>query len=748
MKKKSLKYDLLAPRPLQRNPWLLILVALVVAGALILPFLLSFNSGDVYAQLAETYRVGELANEDVIARDSFYYIDDDLTERNQNAEAKAVSPYFAYSLSNTLDMYALTDAFTSLLLSHGNAGPSDAVAGEARALLREHDIQHDSGIIERFLALDSQTQTNLLHISKEMISFLLNRGVYAATDINTISSEGYKTIQLENSVSQIYFETPTNVSIDKLVTSSSLDDAVMSFLGGLSDTLSSEHAILLIDTANLLVKENVLYDEIKTLQERQRAVDSVPPVMVDVQRGEYILQKDYVVTEKALKTLKAMAPHTLHYTFLQQMGRLMFALISTVVGISLFYSFLPPTRRRAQYFILLLIGILCTFGAIYGISRMTIPFNFPTVDPLLPVLFLPIFMSLVTSRRRLGVVTAYLLSSYAVLLPSSNILTFFFLMGQSCCCIYFIRFVSRRIDIIFQWFFSCLSCVFVAIICQILLGYPLNGLLLFGGQIINVTVAFILVTVILPIIEWVLNIPTSFRLEELASTDNPTLVRLSRYAQGTYTHSRIVADLAYSAAQTIGANALLAKVGALYHDIGKLDHPEYFIENQSGENKHDEIKPSLSAAIIKSHVKLGVEKGRDAKLPQEVLDIISEHHGNDIIAYFYHEALKQSAEYRHETVKEEDFAYANDPPATQEAAVVMLSDCVEAASRTLKKPTVPQIEKLIHRIIMEKIGHNQLSNSHLSLNDLEAIKKSFVQTLIGQYHSRIEYPDQEEADGK
>ena len=203
-------------------------------------------------------------------------------------------------------------------------------------------------------------------------------------------------------------------------------------------------------------------------------------------------------------------------------------------------------------------------------------------------------------------------------------------------------------------------------------------------------------------------------------------------------HAKNVSEMAYSACKAINANADLALVGGLYHDIGKAEHPEYFIENQSGKNAHDEINNTLSAAIIKSHVKLGVEKAKEAGLPQEVIDIISEHHGNDLIKYFYNEAVREAKE-RSLVVSEEDFRYNGRIPSTPESAVVMLADCSEAATRTLKNPNHQKYEKLISSIIMDKMNYKQLNNSRLTLNDLDKIKESFIHYLMGRDHQRIEY---------
>jgi len=242
----------------------------------------------------------------------------------------------------------------------------------------------------------------------------------------------------------------------------------------------------------------------------------------------------------------------------------------------------------------------------------------------------------------------------------------------------------------------------------------------------------------LPPLEHALNAVTPFRLMELSDLNAPILRKLFTTAPGTYTHSLMVANLAEQACQDIGANALLARVGAYYHDVGKMDNPDYFVENQTDHNRHDEINPRLSATIIRSHVKLGVEKASSLRLPKDVISIIGEHHGNSIISWFYNKATEKD-----ETVSSEDFSYPGSPPRSKESAIVMLADITEAAVRTLNKPTATKIEKFIQQLFDAKIQHGQLSASDLSFHELEIIKKSFVRVLAGYYHARIEYPKQQ-----
>jgi putative nucleotidyltransferase with HDIG domain len=283
---------------------------------------------------------------------------------------------------------------------------------------------------------------------------------------------------------------------------------------------------------------------------------------------------------------------------------------------------------------------------------------------------------------------------------------------------------------------NCFAVVVVLLIRQANISeYPA---LLFWAAL-NGIICGMLTLGFLPPLEHALNAVTPFRLMELSDLNAPILRKLFTTAPGTYTHSLMVANLAEQACQDIKANALLARVGAYYHDIGKMENPDYFVENQTDHNRHDEIAPRLSATIIRSHVKLGVEKANSLGLPKDVIAIIAEHHGNSIISWFYNKATEQEV-----TVNSEDFSYPGSPPRSKESAIVMLADITEAAVRTLNKPTASKIDKFVQQLFEAKIDHGQLCESDLSFRDLEIIKKSFVRVLAGYYHNRIEYPKQKE----
>jgi cyclic-di-AMP phosphodiesterase PgpH len=241
-------------------------------------------------------------------------------------------------------------------------------------------------------------------------------------------------------------------------------------------------------------------------------------------------------------------------------------------------------------------------------------------------------------------------------------------------------------------------------------------------------------------------ITSSVRLLELANPNRPLLRRLLMEAPGTYHHSILVGNLAEAAAESVGADALLVRVGALYHDIGKIKRPYFFIENQfSTENPHDKIAPTLSTLIITSHIKDGIEFAKEHKLPAPIKDIIEQHHADGLVTFFYHKAKEGE---RPETVNEADFRYEGPKPQTKEAALVCLADSVEAAVRSLKDPAPGQIPGLIRKIIKEKLNDGQLDECDLTFRDLSKIAESFDRVLGGIYHNRIEYPEITDLEGR
>jgi hypothetical protein len=258
--------------------------------------------------------------------------------------------------------------------------------------------------------------------------------------------------------------------------------------------------------------------------------------------------------------------------------------------------------------------------------------------------------------------------------------------------------------------------------------------------VLNGLAASIIVLGILPIFEYLFGTLTNISLLELADFHQPLLELLTQEALGTYHHSLIVGNLSETAAKAIGANALLSRVGAYYHDIGKLQKPEYFSENQyKTDNKHDTLSPAMSKLVIMNHVKEGLDLAKKHKLNPVLIDFIEQHHGNSLVYYFYRRALESPGE--DQEVKEEGFRYPGPKPNSKETAIVLLADSVEAAARAMKEPNSTKIEDLVHKVINNKFIDGQLDECELTLKDLEKISAVFVRLLCGIYHSRTSYPE-------
>jgi putative nucleotidyltransferase with HDIG domain len=249
----------------------------------------------------------------------------------------------------------------------------------------------------------------------------------------------------------------------------------------------------------------------------------------------------------------------------------------------------------------------------------------------------------------------------------------------------------------------------------------------------------LLISFILPMLESLFDVLTDIRLLELSNLSNPLLSQLALKAPGSYNHSILVGTLAEEGAKAIGANSLFCRVAAFYHDVGKITHPEYFVENQRGINPHDRLTPSMSSLIISSHVKDGIKLAREAGLPEQIIDIIPQHHGTRLMTFFYEKA-RNSDDPSLSGMKETDFRYPGPKPQTREAAIFMLADAVEAAARTVDEPTPNRLREVIRKVTNAIVLDGQLDSCDLTFVDLEKIQEAFLRLLLSIHHRRVEYP--------
>lgn len=704
---------------LQRSLWqpisiaLLCLVAMILA--LLVPLFFSKQSTLLTDDVKSRYIIGSLAESDVQASETFFYIDSEQTEAQHKAASASVLPRFRLSLvESTRILNTLEDTFSRLQEQH-----------------------------TAFASLNTEQQLTLRTLVFDVVQNYVRSGIFVGQHLEHIRQEGYEQLLLID-----MGQKQQTLSTSALYTTQNVGEHAEKSLSEAARMLHIPLPKELVSVVKDSLEANAFFDAVLTAADRSIALQQLEPVMVKVEKGSYILKKDHVITATDVSSLAAMRLVSASFSLSQLLGRALFIVVITASVLYVFHSIFSHNQRKNQFIIVLLGAVVLTQLLLWYVLDQAMGKGFKSLDPFLPVFVVPLLITLLTNRSWAGMAAAVLLGSYAMLLPGSTETTFFFIIGVSFAGIYSIRFVSRRIDMVFQWIFGIASSILLVFLNSLYHGYSLSTTLFLIVVIAaNMSITYVLVNLVLPLVEYVGNIPTQFRLRELAYSGSPLLTRLSSTAIGTYNHSIMVAEIAHEAAKAVGADPLLARVGGLYHDIGKMEHPEYFIENQSGENKHDELKASLSVAIIKSHVKIGVEKAREARLPQEVQDIISQHHGNDIIAVFLKEAqLAAEAAGSGSEVKKHDYAYDNPIPQTPEAAIVMLADASEAASRTIRKPSAQKYEKLINQILMGKIERKQLVASRLSLTDLDMITKVFVQTFMGKHHGRLDYPNQEKED--
>ncbi len=266
--------------------------------------------------------------------------------------------------------------------------------------------------------------------------------------------------------------------------------------------------------------------------------------------------------------------------------------------------------------------------------------------------------------------------------------------------------------------------------------------LIFG--LINSVMSPIIAYGLLIFYEKTFKITTDLTLLELADFNHPLLKKLSTVAPGTFHHSVIMANLAETAAEAIGANRILTRVGCYYHDVGKILKPEYYVENQiDKKSKHEKLNPNISAKVIISHVKEGIELARKYKLPEEVINFIPMHHGTTLVSYFYQKAKNVVAEEK-EDISDYIYRYPGPKPQTKETGIVMLADTIEAATRTIEDPTPGKLEDKIDEIIKKRFIEGELDECELTLKDLSKIKLAFLKILVGIHHQRIKYPEEKE----
>ncbi len=492
-----------------------------------------------------------------------------------------------------------------------------------------------------------------------------------------------------------------------------------------------------------IFQPSLQYMRAETVRERNRRAQNVTAIQGGVEEGESIVRKGERVTsdiKRKLTSLEREMNQRMGATILwkQTLGEALFALL----GFAFFFFYLYLLRREvwASDRNMILVSVVLAFIVIlFGIGV-----RLPSVHLYaIPVALASVLLTIVFNSRigLFGTLILAFTGGQMLGLDLEYTLATFFAGAFG---IFSVRDIKNR-----GQFFVSAGLVFfgyllVLAASWLYLGTSLGRLgreLAFAaiGSSFTITASLFLWT-----LERAFDITTDLTLLELSDTNRPLLKELSLRAPGSFNHSLQVANLAEAAADRIGAHTLLTRVGALYHDIGKMLKPEYFVENQrAGTNPHERLKPRMSALIIASHVKEGLEMGKEYNLPEQVLKFIPMHHGTARIEYFYQKALGDADEEK-SPVLESEFRYPGPRPDSKETGILMLADSVEAASRSLDEPSHRRLKALIDLIFQERIEDGQLDDTDLTFRDLRLIKDTFLTMLLGIYHVRVKYPDQEE----
>ena len=670
------------------------------------------------------YQVGSVASENVIAPFAYAVKKDPVTLRREREEiARSAEPILVYvgaALDSASRQLAALDTAIALAAPSGVALTPPVIAAVQRAAATQGVTLSANEAV--YIAQPRRRAAMRSALSRAFARWLAG-GVAPSGALDTVrgdviirrgteeiraAADSVDTFTIFVSRARLLHPDPT----------SPVGDAVYTKLIG-----SLFHPTLALDRASSEKARNAL-----------RA--SVPVDQYTVREGEKIVGAHEVVGRAESEKLKGLQDEMQQRrggenAVARVTGSLLYNfLLLVVVGLTLMlYRPQLYTSYRALSLIaivfLVVLAAAAVDGRIWGRAE------------LVPMALAAVLLSVIFDSRIAMIASTVLAVLIGTQAPFRGTNALFVAVVTGAAAAFSVRALRRRNEALIPIVTISLAYLTVAVALGLLLDWTGTEILRSAGLGAFVAVICVpLAMALLPLAETFTGIDTYLRLLEWSDLNRPLMRRLSVEAPGTYSHTMRIADLAEAAANAVGANGLLARVGAYYHDIGKLKKPQYFIENQQGKNPHEKLKPQTSAAIIRSHVDAGLELADREKLPQAVRAFISEHHGTGSIAYFLEKAKERDAT----GINPAEFAYPGPIPQSAETAIVMLADGVEASTRVINEPTPEKIRGVIDHIVRQRIDAGQLRNTPLTLKQLEIIKDQFARAMIGQHHHRTEYP--------
>lgn len=637
-------------------------------------------------------------------------VEDEVTTlRNREAAGAAVTPIYHYQDGVTEKVMLNLDAVYAQMLAVRQYAQSLPDYGPSRAYNDdEFQAAHDIMALVPFQDFQITTLMNATEAQFEEMYASLNPAIRNTMQGNV--TQGQESIAIT---------------------------AIMQVVGYKTNVSMMQNVVLPVLRAIIL--PNMVVDEDATEAARQAAWDAVEPVMYQqgqniVVAGEGRIRENQIAM---LNSLGLLSDNTIDYTM--YLGALALTVLVLALMAATLSAFCPGLFNSTRRLVIIYLTVLLTLALalltksieLVYLTPMILPYMLLTVTlGVLPALITGLAANLLCALMLVSGVTGSnldIINLLVVALVSGGLTTL--LLHKK----YERSYILLAGGIASAAAFAVVLAI--GLVTSVAFYLTVNkALWAMAGTAINALLCLSLQ----PAVESLFNLPTPMRLLDLTNPNHPLIRRLLMEAPGTYHHSIIIANLAETAAEAIGANPLLARAGAYFHDIGKLKRPLYFKENQIGTaNLHDTTNPEISAAIIISHVREGLALAKQHRLPAEIQQIIAEHHGDSLVAYFYHKARKEAGE---KPVDEADFRYPGVPPQTAEGAVIMICDTVEAAIRTLSNPTTDEIVAFIEDLIQKKVQSGMLVNAPLTLHQLTTIRDSCAAVIYGVFHERIEYP--------
>jgi len=666
---------------------------------------------------ALNYREGDLVAEDFHLDRDFSFIDAEATKRVVELSRSLMPPVYFVRHEITDSVLGRYNRFVSLLGASISERPFEA---DMAAL--EVEFPGAANVVESWTSR-SETE-RLLSTAEDILQSVQAGGIFKIGE--GASASGV----IEALYNETLPERRVTLSRDELTVPENLQERVRAIEA--LESLAPSNVEFVVAVVSYFAEPNGYLNAELTEKSRDDAEKAIEPIQVSYPKGTRLLEAGTVVSGQQYRALEALRGQRAYHDFIKPLLYTVFIFALGLIVARIFNISLGNAKTRWLFIALSGIYLLLSSVLIALIEFQS------EISVIMPTALFTLLLAQLLQDRRVAILTSILMGLLIFFLTSNGGYDFLITMSAGIAGALAVGKKESRMGLLKAGPRLAIAMATTIFLAGLLFGKPMKAVLITSAySALNGLLTGILSLAFLPLLEHLLNTATTFRLIELSDQNVPILKRMRIRAPGTYIHSQNVAHLAEAACDAIGANGLLARVGAYYHDIGKIDQPEFFVENQTGENRHDDLKATLSVTVIKSHVKIGMEKGRELRLPDEVLAVIEQHHGTSVIKYFYDRALNAEGNVE---ASPNDFSYEGPKPISREAAVVMLADNAEAATRASKRLTLAKLEKYVWDLIMERFRTGELNECELTLRELEIIKKTFVSVLTGHFHTRIEYP--------